>query len=61
MPKRNLDGRFTVAAVVHSVSPYPSRMSTSSEWKNSAISFESGAPPEIPMRKFPPSCALTFE
>ena len=33
----------------------------SSTWKNSAISFASGAPPEIPKRIRPPSFSFTFE
>jgi long-chain acyl-CoA synthetase len=61
LPKRKRDGRFTVAAVVHSVRPYPSRMRMSSAWKNSMISCASGAPPETPMRTRPPIRSLIFE
>ena len=47
MPKRKRPGRLTEAAVVHSVRPQPSTIRMSIEWKNSAISLASGAPPEI--------------
>src|SRR4026209_912040 len=30
-------------------------------WKNSAISFESGAPPDTAKRRRPPSAACSFE
>ena len=48
VPKRKRLGRLTDAAVVHSVRPQPSTIRMSSAWKNSPISFASGAPPEMP-------------
>ncbi len=52
---------FVVAAVVHSVRPYPSRIRMPIASKNSATSFASGAPPEIGIRSRPPRRSFTFE
>src|SRR3954467_14571785 len=53
-------GRFIVAAVVHSVMPYPSRIVRPHAAKNSAISGANGAPPETAYRLLPPIRARTL-
>ena len=60
LPKRHRSGVFVVAAVVHSVSPYPSRILMPMPSKNSAISCDSGAPPEMGVRSRPPSRSRIF-
>jgi hypothetical protein len=57
-PNLTAPGVLEVRTGLVSVRPYPSRMITSNEAKNSATSEDSGAPPEIKNLIFPPSLAL---
>src|SRR3989304_5394641 len=60
-PNLKLSSRLLVSTGQVSVRPYPSRMRMPAAWKNSAISRDSGAPPETAKRSLPPSAACILE
>ena len=56
-----LPGVFDVKTGLVSVRPYPSRIVTFNEAKNSATSDDKGAPPDMKNLKAPPTLVWTFE
>ena len=61
VPKRTLPTALPVRTGEVSVSPYPGMTLRPTAWKNSAMSLERGAPPQMKYRIRPPVLAVILE